>query len=259
MRIRRAAKLYTIVAAAALAIVSIARAGQQPGPTNGQQAGPAAGQQAQPAQGPAGQGQRPEPKNLQVLKGLDGQQVFRTMQGFNSGLGVECNFCHHPPFDADTPRKDVARLMIRDYTIGLKHKDGSELTCNDCHKGQPNFLRAMPFDNVVGKASTGLQVLKGLPEERLTQVMTAFTRALGVDCAYCHKGDDFDTETPRKQIARFMMTEFSQKLVKQDGSPVSCSDCHQGRPRPLAVLPFPHRERPHPASGAAESPKKPGL
>src|SRR5262245_11588278 len=103
MRIRRAAKLYTIVAAAALAIVSIARAGQQPGPTNGQQAGPAAGQQAQPAQGPAGQGQRPEPKNLQVLKGLDGQQVFRTMQGFNSGLGVECNFCHHPPFDADTP------------------------------------------------------------------------------------------------------------------------------------------------------------
>lgn len=256
MKIKRAAKLYTIVAVAALSIVSISRAGQQPAPPAGQLPGTAPGQ---PGQGPAGQGQRPGPKNLQVLKGLDGQQVFRTMQGFNAGLGVECNFCHHPPFDADTPRKDVARLMIRDYTMGLKHKDGSEVTCNDCHKGQPNFLRSLPFDNVMGKASTGLQVLKGLPEERLTQVMTAFTKALGVDCAYCHKGDDFDTDTPRKQIARFMMTEFSQKLVKQDGSPVSCSDCHQGRPRPLAVLPFPRRERPQPASGAAESPKKPGL
>jgi nitrate/TMAO reductase-like tetraheme cytochrome c subunit len=181
------------------------------------------------------------------------------MQGFNSALGVECNFCHHAPFEADTPRKDVARLMVRDYTMGMKHKDGTDLTCNDCHKGQPNFLRARPFENVMGKASTGLQVLKGLPEERLTQIMTAFTKALGVDCAYCHKGDDFDTDTPRKQIARFMMTEFSQGLVKNDGSPVSCSDCHQGHVRPLAVLSFPRREGPRPASATGEHPGKPGM
>src|SRR5262249_39460408 len=156
--------------------------------------------QAQPAQGPAGQGKRAQPKNLQVLKGPDGQQIFTTMQGFNSSLRDACNFCRHPPIDAETTPNDVARLMIPASKSGLTHKDGSKLACNDCHQGQPNFLRAMPFDNVVGKASTGLQVLKGLPEERLTQVMTAFTRALGVDCAYCHKGDDFDTETPRKQI-----------------------------------------------------------
>ena len=257
MNLKRVAQLYTVVGAAALAIVSVTHAGQQPAAPAGQQPGPA-GQQGQPPQGPGGQGQRPTPKNLQVLKGLEGPQVLRTMQGFTTALGVECNFCHHPPFDADTPRKDVARLMIRDYTMALKHKDGSELTCNDCHKGQPNFLRTRPFENVIGKSSSGLQVLKGVPEERLTQIMTAFTKALGVDCAYCHKGDDFDTETPRKQIARFMMTEFSQALVKKDGSPVSCSDCHQGRPRPLAVLPFPRRE-PRPAPATAEQPKKPGF
>ena len=262
MNMKRAAQLC-IVTAAAFAIASIAHADQQmsqpdlqqPGPASGQQSGP--GQQGQPGQG-SGQGQRPGPKNLQVLKGLEGPQVFRTMQGFNSALGVECNFCHHPPFDADTPRKDVARLMMRDYTMALKHKDGTELTCNDCHKGQPNFLRTRPFDNVMGKASTGLQVLKGLPEERLTQIMVAFTKALGVDCAYCHKADDFGTDTPRKQVARFMMTEFSQKLVKTDGSAVSCSDCHQGHARPLAVLPFPRREGPRPAP-AANEPKKPGM
>ena len=261
MNMKRAAQLC-IVTAAAFAIASIAQADQQtsqparqqPGPASGQQSGP--GQQGQ-GQG-SGQGQRPGPKNLQVLKGLEGPQVFRAMQGFNSALGVECNFCHHPPFDADTPRKDVARLMMRDYTMALKHKDGTELTCNDCHKGQPNFLRTRPFDNVMGKASTGLQVLKGLPEERLTQIMVAFTKALGVDCAYCHKADDFGTETPRKQVARFMMTEFSQKLVKSDGSAVGCSDCHQGHARPLAVLAFPRREGPRPAP-AANEPKKPGM
>ena len=251
MNIGRSAKLYAIVTTAALAIVSIARAGQQPAP--------AAGQQGQPGSPPAQQQPRPGPKNLQVLKGLEGPEVLKTMQGFNSALGVECNFCHHAPFEADTPRKDVARLMMRDYTMGLKHKDGTELTCNDCHKGQPNFLRTRPFENVMGKASSGLQIFKGVPEERLTQIMTAFTKALGVDCTYCHKGDDFETDTPRKQIARFMMTEFSQALVKQDGSPASCSDCHQGHARPLAVLAFPRGERHRPASGGAEPPKKPGL
>jgi nitrate/TMAO reductase-like tetraheme cytochrome c subunit len=190
---------------------------------------------------------------------METPQVFRTMQAFNAALGVECNFCHQPPFEGDTPRKDVARLMLRDYTMGLKHKDGSDLTCNDCHKGQPNFLRTRPFEDVMGKTSAGLQVLKGLPEERLTQIMTAFTKALGVDCAYCHKGDDFDTDTPRKQITRFMMTEFSQGLVKKDGSPVSCSDCHQGHARPLAVLPSPRREGSRPASGPGEPPRRPGT
>jgi nitrate/TMAO reductase-like tetraheme cytochrome c subunit len=81
-------------------------------------------------------------------------------------------------------------------------------------------------------------VLKGMPEERVTQVMVAFTKALGVECDYCHTGD-FDDETPRKQIARFMMTEFSSKLVTKAGGAVNCNSCHQGHARPLAVLPFP--------------------
>jgi nitrate/TMAO reductase-like tetraheme cytochrome c subunit len=163
---------------------------------------------------------------------------------------VECNFCHVRPFDAETPRKSVARLMMRDYTMGMKHKDGSALSCNDCHKGQPNPLRTRPFDGAVGKQLAGRRVLTGMPEERLMQVMTAFTKALGVECNYCHTAD-FDEDTPRKQIARFMMTEFSQGLVKKDGGPVNCSGCHEGNAKPLAVLPFPkppeHRPEPQPA------------
>jgi nitrate/TMAO reductase-like tetraheme cytochrome c subunit len=250
----RSAQLYVLVASIALLVASIAHASQQPAP---------AGQQTPPPAGPkpgeqAATGQRPGPKNLKVLKGAAaGAELIPTMRGFNSALGVECNFCHHAPFDADTPRKDVARLMLRDYTMDMKHKDGSAVTCNDCHKGQANFLRTRPFENVLGKATKGLQILKGASEDRLTAVMTAFTKALGVDCGYCHT-NDFEEETPRKQIARFMMTEFSLNLVKQDGSPVNCTTCHQGNPRPLAVLPFPRREQHGPAP-AGEQPKKPGV
>ena len=160
------------------------------------------------------------------------------MRKIATAMGAQCNFCHMNPFTVDTPRKAVARLMLRDYTMGMKHKDGSALTCNDCHKGESNFLRSRPFQGAVGKKSEGIQVLKGMDTSRITQVMTAFTKALGVECTYCHT-DDFDEDTPRKQIARFMMREFSSGLVKQDGSAVTCNDCHKGHARPLTVLPFP--------------------
>jgi nitrate/TMAO reductase-like tetraheme cytochrome c subunit len=227
------AKLFIVVISTVLLIASAIhakQAGQQPSAT-----------QAKPEeQKPAGQQAAPE--TLQVLKGMPRQQIMGEMQKIATAMGAQCNFCHVPPFTADTPRKAVARLMMRDYTMGMKRKDGGALTCNDCHKGEANFLRTRPFQGAVGKKSEGLQVLKGMPSARLTQVMTAFTKALGVECSYCHT-DSFDEDTPRKQIARFMMTEFSSGLVKQDGSAVTCNDCHQGHARPLTVLPFPRRQQ----------------
>jgi hypothetical protein len=84
--------------------------------------------------------------------------------------------------------------------------------------------------------------------------MNGIAKALGVECNYCHT-DDFDDDTPRKQIARFMMTEFSRGLVKKDGSAVTCNDCQQGHARPLAVLPFPKRDGgPRPQTPPAKKP-----
>lgn len=231
------AKLFVVVISTVLLVASAIHAKQA---AAGQQ--PPAGQQAQPAA-----------ETLQIMKGMPRPQIMAEMRKIEAAMGTECNFCHVNPFTVDTPRKAVARLMMRDYTMGMKHKDGSALTCNDCHKGEANFLRTRPFAGAVGKKLVGLQVLKGMPRERLTQVMTAFTKALGVECTYCHT-TDFDEDTPRKQIARFMMTEFSSGLVKQDGSVVGCNDCHQGHARPLAVLPFPQR-RPQQQPPAE---KKPG-
>ena len=235
----RSAKLFVVVISTVLVVASAIHANDA-----GHQQSAASPPQEKPAeQKPAAQ--QPAPETLQLLKGMPRQQIMGEMRKIAAAMGTECNFCHVNPFPVDTPRKAVARLMMRDYTMGMKHKDGSALTCNDCHKGEANFLRTRPFEGAVGKKLAGLQVLKDLPRERLMQVMTAFTKALGVECTYCHT-TDFDDDTPRKQIARFMMTEFSRGLVKQDGSAVGCNDCHQGHARPLAVLPFPQRRPPEP-------------
>lgn len=241
------AKLVVVVFSMVLVIASAIHAKQpertQPAPEASLSA---VAQDPKPADPKPAAQQAPPADTLQILKGMPRPQIIQEMRKITAALGVECNFCHINPFTAETARKSVARLMMRDYTMALKHKDGSELTCNDCHKGQPNPLRTLPFDGAVGKKVPGRQILKGLPDERLTQVMTAFTKALGVECTYCHTSD-FDEETPRRQIARFMMTQFTQGLVKKDGSAVTCNDCHQGHGRPLAVLPFPRRPEPQPA------------
>jgi nitrate/TMAO reductase-like tetraheme cytochrome c subunit len=208
---------------------------------SGSESQPRHSAQAQQAPAP-GQQSQPAAESLQLLKGMDRQKILGEMRKVASSLGVECNFCHVRPFEADTPRKSVARLMMRDYTMGMKHKDGSALACNDCHKGQPNFLRTRPYEGAIARKTSGLQVLKGVPRERLTQIMTAFTKALGVECTYCHTAD-FDEDTPRKLIARYMMTEYSQGLVKADGSAVGCNDCHQGHALPLSVLSFPRQQQ----------------
>ena len=225
----------------------------------GTQAQTSSAQQPPPAQEKPGEQKpaaQPPAETIKVLKGMTRQQILAEMRKIEAAMGTECNFCHVNPFSAETARKSVARLMMRDYTMGLKHKDGSALTCNDCHKGEANFLRTRPFDGALGKKSAGLVVLKDMPRDRVIQVMNAFTKALGVECTYCHTSD-FDDETPRKQIARFMMTEFSRGLVKQDGSAVGCNDCHQGHARPLAVLSFPRRPQQQQQQPPAE--KKPGF
>ena len=238
-------KLTVLLLSIVLAAASVIHAKQ----TNGQQ--PASQTPSTLQTKPADTAARPE--TLQLLKGMPRPQIMAKMREIAAALGVECTYCHIvPQFGQETPSKSIARLMLRDYEMGMKHKDGTAVGCNDCHKGRPTPLRTLPFDGVIGKKLTGLQVLKGMPEERVTQVMVAFTKALGVECDYCHTGD-FDEDTPRKQIARYMMTEFSSKLVTKEGGPVNCNSCHQGNARPLAVLPFPRSpQQQHPPE------KKPG-
>jgi tetratricopeptide (TPR) repeat protein len=87
---------------------------------------------------------------------------------------------------------------------------------------------------------------------RLQPVMIGFTRALGVRCSYCHKGEegkplstyDFASdENPNKDRAREMLrmlkdiNEDLKKIQPSGDQRVNmwCHTCHHGRPRPMTL------------------------
>jgi tetratricopeptide (TPR) repeat protein len=98
-----------------------------------------------------------------------------------------------------------------------------------------------------------LQVLpKDWPGKKLQPVMTGFTRALGVRCSFCHKGEegkplstyDFASDdNPNKNRAREMyrmLGDINEHLKKIDPSGdqrvnMWCDTCHRGRPRPMTL------------------------
>jgi tetratricopeptide (TPR) repeat protein len=88
--------------------------------------------------------------------------------------------------------------------------------------------------------------------QRLRQVMTGFTRALGVRCSHCHVGEegqplsayDFPSDAnPNKDRAREMLrmlTSINGHLAKIEPSGSErvnmwCHTCHRGRPRPTTL------------------------
>jgi len=98
-----------------------------------------------------------------------------------------------------------------------------------------------------------LQVLpKDWPGSRLRPVMVGFTRALGVRCSYCHKGEEGKTlsaydfasdDNPNKNRAREMLRMLNDiedhlKKIEPSGDRrvnMWCHTCHHGRPRPMTL------------------------
>jgi hypothetical protein len=95
----------------------------------------------------------------------------------------------------------------------------------------------------VAPAATGpvlfknLQVLpKEITKAELKATMKGYSKALGVDCEFCHKEPDMDFDTPKKKVAREMMTLTKEVNVKYRSSlgkkNVSCFTCHRGQKEP---------------------------
>lgn len=79
-----------------------------------------------------------------------------------------------------------------------------------------------------------IQLLKGIPSERLTKIMFAFKSSLGVDCTYCHIKDQFEKDDkPPKQTARKMIQLVRDTNARLGGAArVTCFTCHRGQTRP---------------------------
>ncbi len=90
-----------------------------------------------------------------------------------------------------------------------------------------------------------IDVMKGVPAERLLARMNAFSRALGVGCRHCHvPGQWADEDKRTKEIARQMMKMNGaineQYMSRIDFGPeekpsVNCMTCHRGEAEPMAA------------------------
>jgi hypothetical protein len=101
--------------------------------------------------------------------------------------------------------------------------------------GKESLPAELVFKNV--------QLLKGMPAERLLRVMEfGYARALGVRCSYCHAASAWESDDKaEKRIARSMIKMTTALNVahlrsvaelRERNAVVNCGTCHRGRPRP---------------------------
>ncbi|WP_146655249.1 cytochrome c3 family protein [Labilithrix luteola] len=81
----------------------------------------------------------------------------------------------------------------------------------------------------LGLDAKALPSLNRLPPEKLRQVMKTFNKALGTQCTGCHEANDFHAPTKNKKIASKMWDLYVRGLVAEDGGPVFCDSCHEGK------------------------------
>jgi hypothetical protein len=79
-----------------------------------------------------------------------------------------------------------------------------------------------------------IQLLKGVPADRVQAIMEHFKSALGVDCTYCHVENQFEKDSkPMKKVARDMITLTRNNNRAMGGAgQVTCFTCHRGQPVP---------------------------
>lgn len=85
----------------------------------------------------------------------------------------------------------------------------------------------------LGLDAANLPRMNRLPPKTLRGVMKLFAKSLGVKCGDCHQEGDFAAPTRRKKVASKMWDEFAAKLSFDDGTPLFCDSCHQGRTKQL--------------------------
>lgn len=86
--------------------------------------------------------------------------------------------------------------------------------------------------------ASGPKNLRVLPSDTsmsdLRDTMRGITRALGVQCDYCHDMDNMARDTEKKQEARKMMrmTNAINQRHLQGQKQVTCATCHRGETTP---------------------------
>ena len=92
-----------------------------------------------------------------------------------------------------------------------------------------------------------LQVLdKNISKDDLKKMMEGFAAQLGVKCAFCHVGEQYEKDDRKQKTdARRMIrlvadmkarkADYFKATVKE--SAIQCAMCHRGKPQPEAFVP----------------------
>ena len=139
----------------------------------------------------------------------------------------------HPPVDAANPTSAPPLPSESGADTGA----GASTAASSGGSVELPSLDPLPAGNKEKRAEQeykNIQLLKGLPADRLMPIMFAFKSSLGVDCTYCHIKDQFEKDDKSaKQVARKMI-----KLVRDTNANlgsagrVNCFTCHRGQPQP---------------------------
>lgn len=89
-----------------------------------------------------------------------------------------------------------------------------------------------------GQKFKHIKVLNEMPADQMGKVMNLMSASLGVNCAFCHVGNDFEKEgNEHKDIAREMlkMTFAINKNYFGGELEVTCNTCHNGRAHPQSA------------------------
>jgi len=96
------------------------------------------------------------------------------------------------------------------------------------------------------EAFKNIQVLKGVPANRMKAVMNTWKNSLGVECTFCHVKGEWDTDKiEEKGYARemFKMAADLRKNYFDGKEEVTCYTCHRGEKHPAKRLPAAPVER----------------
>ncbi|HKF48472.1 MAG TPA: c-type cytochrome [Terracidiphilus sp.] len=103
--------------------------------------------------------------------------------------------------------------------------------------GTPDTIEDQPAEKVFHN----IQVLKGMRAGDLQGAMSFIASSLGVDCDYCHRGEDFGKDI-RKEKSRAremieMVRQINQRTFHGENK-VNCFTCHEGSKDPISLAPI---------------------
>jgi photosynthetic reaction center cytochrome c subunit len=223
-------------------------------------------------------------KNVQVLNDISVAEFNRTMIAMSSWVAGpgNCQYCHNVAnFASDTTdagkvlyTKITARRMLQ-MTRNINgnwssHVKNTGVTCYTCHRGKPlpnglwfytdenQYLRhyldstgARVFSHTVAPSAANRSSVK--QAEWTYALMISQSKALGVNCTYCHNTRQFASweQAPPQRVVAYqgiqMLRDLNRHYLsplqtvyppvrlgpKGDAPKAQCITCHNGAYKPL--------------------------